>query len=249
MAETRFKLTRVTSATRPITASKQMLRRSVSNLTLHTMYGRSQRAGRWDVPRTNGRTQRMDRFSNSRCVFSCFHRLSNSIYVLCTSISSTSFATLTPSQHLILFLLKLQCLMPLFITAQTPSFPSTKRRRLYGLNSRFDRMLQEVSWASDATKSFPPRHKRAYSPSSSSMTNHDLPKTPTDTPTEIGCGSRKLGKCFVPTTPENRLSATTLQRSACLSPSHLVKTGNQVFSSSLHGHIRVGNLLSHSRSS
>ena len=43
-----------------------------SNLTLYTMYGRSQQAYRWDVPQENDRTQRIDLFSNSRCVVAAF---------------------------------------------------------------------------------------------------------------------------------------------------------------------------------
>jgi hypothetical protein len=109
-------------------------------------------------------------------------------------------------------------------------------------------MLQEVSWASDDTKSFLPRHKRAYSPSSSSMTNHDLPKTPTDAPNDIGCGSGKLGKRIV---SENPLSETILWRTECLSPSQVVKKGNQVFFNSSYGPLRVGNyclILGHRKS-
>ena len=131
--------------------------------------------------------------------------------------------------------------MSLFQTApaQTPPYHPAKRRRLYGLNSRFDRMLQEVSWASDNAKSFLPRHKRACSPSSSSMTNHDLPKTPTDyAPNDIGCGSKKLGKRIA---SENTLSATIVWRNECLSPSQVVKRGDQVFSNSSYGPLRVGN--------
>jgi hypothetical protein len=197
------------------------------------MYGRSQQARR----------------SDSRCVFSRFHRISSSIYVLYTSVSSTSLTTRTASQHQFSSSL-IQRLTSLFLTAvsQTPPFHSAKRRRLYGLNSRFDRMLQEVGWASNVTKSSLPRFKRVYSPSSSTITNHDLPKTPTDAPNEMVCGSGKLGKSSVSATPENRLSATTLWKSTCLSPSQVVKPGNQVFSNSLYGQLRVGNLY-HSRSS
>src|SRR5258708_22148417 len=89
----------------------------------------------------------------------------------------------------------------LFLTAvdQTSPFHSAKRRRIYGLNSRFDRMLQEVSWTSNSTKASRPRYKRAHSPGSSSLTNHDMPMTPTDSPNELGRGSRRTGECFVPT--------------------------------------------------
>ena len=79
-----------------------MIRYSVSNLTSHTMYGRSQRRRSWDVPQANDRAQRMDSLSNSRYVFSCLLRISNSIYVLYTSVSSTSFTTRTASEHLLL---------------------------------------------------------------------------------------------------------------------------------------------------
>ena len=114
-------------------------------------------------------------------------------YIPYISVLSTSFTTRTESQHLLLFYFSSDA-RRLFLTAvaQTSPFHSAKRRRLYGLNSRFDRMLQEVSWTSNSTKASRPHYKRAHSPSSSSMTNHDLPKTPTDSGYGSGRSQRHL---------------------------------------------------------
>jgi len=135
------------------------------------MYGRSQQAYRWHVPHANDRTERMDRFSYSRYVSSRSYLIPDSIYFLYISVSSTT------------------------ATAHTTPFHSAKRRRLYGLNLRFDRMLQEVSWTSNSMNG--PRYKRAHSPSSSSMTNHDLPKTPTDSPNELGYVSGRIQRRII----------------------------------------------------
>ncbi len=101
------------------------------------------------------------------------------------------------------FLPYLSCMTSLSSTAVAQTFPfhSAKRRRLYGLNTRFDRMLQEVSWTSqaDSTKFSRSHYKRANSPSPSSTTNHDMPKTPTDSPNGLRYGSERIENCFVPT--------------------------------------------------
>ncbi|KAH9998448.1 hypothetical protein BJV74DRAFT_824481 [Russula compacta] len=108
--------------------------------------------------------------------------------------------------------------------AQAPPSHTTKRRRLYGLNSRFDRMLQEVSWASHTQKSSLPHRKHA---NLSSMADRRLPKIPTGASDEVLYGSRTLERCFVPATPENQLSEAMLWRSARLSPPQVVRTGDQ----------------------
>ena len=162
------------------------------------MYGRSQQPYRWHVPHVNDRAQRMGRFSYSRYVSS--HSTSSLIaYISCIIISCILGSRQQPAPKVSIYLLLwLQCLTSLLFlsAAQTSPFHSAKRRRLYGLNSRFDRMLQEVSWASNYTKVSRPRHKRTNSPSSSSMTNHDLPKTPTDSLNELGHVSGKIQKRF-----------------------------------------------------
>jgi hypothetical protein len=109
--------------------------------------------------------------------------------------------------------------------AQTPRFNPTKRRRLYGLNSRFDHMLQEVTWACHAPTSSLSRRKRAYSSGSSSMTNHDSPKTPTEV---VEHRSTKLGKSFVPAMPENWLPGAMSGGKAHLGSSQVGKMGDLV---------------------
>jgi hypothetical protein len=87
-------------------------------------------------------------------------------------------------------------------------------------------MLQEVAWASHASNPFSPRRKRAYSSDSSSMTNHDLPTTPT----EIEDESIKLGKSLVPAMPESWLPEATSYGKAYSSPSQVGKTGDLILS-------------------
>lgn len=60
-----------------------------------------------------------------------------------------------------------------------PASEFTKRRRISGLNSRFDRMLWEASLTARPFKSLSRRHKLAYSSSSSSISNSDLASTST----------------------------------------------------------------------
>jgi hypothetical protein len=119
--------------------------------------------------------------------------------------------------------------------AQTPRFNSMKRRRLCGLNSRFDRMLQEVTWASHAPNSSFPRRRRAYSSGSSSMTNRDSPKTPT----EVEYGSTKLGRSFVPAMDESWLPGAMSGGQAHLGSSQVGKMRDLVLSN-LSGRRLVG---------
>ncbi|KAI9509409.1 hypothetical protein F5148DRAFT_1187803 [Russula earlei] len=111
--------------------------------------------------------------------------------------------------------------------AQTPSLRSTKRGRLYGLNSRFDRMMQEVGLASRAPTSLLPHRRRAYS-RSSSITNHDLPKTPSEASNIFEHSSSKVGECFVAATPKIWPSDATRRKSAHLNLSQVVKKRDQV---------------------
>ena len=74
---------------------------------------------------------------------------------------------------------------------QLPASESTRRRRISGLNSRFDRMLWEASLTARTCKSLPRRHKHAYSSSSSSISSHGLATEETqthDTMPRIGAG-------------------------------------------------------------
>jgi hypothetical protein len=103
-------------------------------------------------------------------------------------------------------------------------------------------MLQEVAWASHASTPFVPRRKRAYSSDSSSMANHDLPKTPT----EMEYGSTKLGISSVPAIPESWFPEAMSWGKPYLSPSQVGKTGDPVLSS-LSGRQRIGSSLVHPR--
>ena len=87
-------------------------------------------------------------------------------------------------------------------------------------------MLQEVTWACHAPNSSFPRRKRAYSSGSSSMTNHDSPKTPT----EVEYESTKLGKSFVPAVPENWSPRAMSGEKAHLGSSQVGKMGDLVLS-------------------
>ena len=116
-------------------------------------------------------------------------------------------------------------------SSQTSRFSWTKRRRLFGLNSRFDRMLQEVTWASCTSNSIFPRRKHAYSSGSSSMTNRDFPKTPTEA---------EMDNSFVPSMPANWPSEAMLCRNAHMSPSQVGKAEDMVLSNLSSGQL-VGN--------
>ena len=213
------------------------------------MYDRSERACRWNVAHTIDRKQRMEQFSIPWCVFSRSHLTSDSIYFILYQhlIDNTHqphrSVSVSPSLISGLGIIALA-----IAVAQTPPSHSTKRRRLYGLNSRFDRMLQEVSWASHTQKSLLPHRKHA---NLLSTADRHLPKIPTGAPDEVVYGSRKLQRYFVPATPENQLSEAMSWRSARLSPPQVVKTGDQdqVLYNPPNRHLRIGNLSSHPRSS
>jgi hypothetical protein len=192
------------------------------------MHGRPQQALGQDVSHANYNEHRMDRFSNSRCVSSHF-------YIVPTSTSSTYLTICQclvnsihkPHRRLACTLILAQTqLLHAIAVVQAPQFNGTKRRRLHGLNSRFDRMLQEVAWASHASNPSIPRRKRAYSSDSSSLTNHDLPKTPT----EIEYGSTKLGISSVPVIPESGLPEAMLWGKPHSSPPQVEKTVDLVLS-------------------
>ncbi|KAI0298501.1 hypothetical protein BC826DRAFT_997699 [Russula brevipes] len=106
-------------------------------------------------------------------------------------------------------------------STQTQPLHSTKRRRIYGLNSRFDHMLQEVSWVFDSSKPFLPRRKHHYSSGTSPITSHDLSNGPGSD------GSRNLAKWIVPAMSEKLLSEVVPSRTYS-HPSQVEKTGDQV---------------------
>ncbi|KAH9002002.1 hypothetical protein EDB86DRAFT_347432 [Lactarius hatsudake] len=78
---------------------------------------------------------------------------------------------------------------------QVPASGSTSRRRISGLNSRFDRMLWEASLTTRTFKSLPSRHKHTHSSSSGD-----------------------LGTCFMVVTDEVQSSKTPPRIDAGLSP-------------------------------
>ncbi|KAI0266758.1 hypothetical protein BC834DRAFT_873392 [Gloeopeniophorella convolvens] len=71
-----------------------------------------------------------------------------------------------------------------------------KYRRIYGLNSRFDKMLQEVNPLSHASRHSYRRRARVHSSSSSSVSSYEIPKTPMDAYPDSGYISKTVGKDF-----------------------------------------------------
>lgn len=74
-----------------------------------------------------------------------------------------------------------------------------KRRKTMGLNSRFDRMIENVKMSSRSFESDPIAHSRRRGPrprstTSSSLTSSDVPKTPVDA--YSGLEEGRLGKTF-----------------------------------------------------
>ncbi|THH08389.1 hypothetical protein EW146_g9012 [Bondarzewia mesenterica] len=76
-------------------------------------------------------------------------------------VSSTAYMRVSSGRH----------------SADTP-FQPLKRRRTLGLNSRYDRMIDQVNMVSNLRTSTPPRRRRMYSSGSSTLS--DAPKTPLD---------------------------------------------------------------------
>ncbi|KAH9040664.1 hypothetical protein EDB85DRAFT_62137 [Lactarius pseudohatsudake] len=101
---------------------------------------------------------------------------------------------------------------------QVPASGSTSRRRISGLNSRFDRMLWEASLTTRTFKSLPRRHKYAHSSSSSSTSNHGLATASARASNDMELGSGDLGTCFVVVTDEVQSSKTLPRIGADLSP-------------------------------
>jgi hypothetical protein len=109
-----------------------------------------------------------------------------------------------------------------------PASESTKRRRISGLNSRFDRMLWEASLTTRAFKSLPRRHKHAYSSSSSSISNHELPTTSTHASKDVELSFGGPGASFVVLADEIQSHGTMQQIGAGLIQSSLSNNGDQV---------------------
>ncbi|KAH9083426.1 hypothetical protein EDB83DRAFT_2329125 [Lactarius deliciosus] len=93
---------------------------------------------------------------------------------------------------------------------QVPASGSTSRRRISGLNSRFDRMLWEASLTTRTFKSLPRRHKYAHSSSSSSTSNHGVATASARASNDMELGSGDLGTRFVVLTDE--VQSKTLPR-------------------------------------
>ncbi|KAH9061367.1 hypothetical protein EDB87DRAFT_1611427 [Lactarius vividus] len=109
--------------------------------------------------------------------------------------------------------------------SQVPASGSTSRRRISGLNSRFDRMLWEASLTTRTFKSLPRSHKHVHSSSSSSTSNHGLATASSHTLNDMELGSGDLGTCFVVVTDEVQSSKTLPRISVGLSP--FPKNGDQ----------------------
>ncbi|KAN0129766.1 hypothetical protein V8E53_012431 [Lactarius tabidus] len=97
-----------------------------------------------------------------------------------------------------------------------PTSESTKRRRLSGLNSRFDRMLWEANLTTRTFKSLSRRHKHAYSSSSSSISNYEPVSASTHTSKDVELGTGE--PCFVVVAEEIQPPRTMQQIGAGLSP-------------------------------
>ncbi|KAH9176423.1 hypothetical protein EDB89DRAFT_160747 [Lactarius sanguifluus] len=102
--------------------------------------------------------------------------------------------------------------------AWVPASASTSRRRISGLNSRFDRMLWEASLTTRTFKSLPRRHKYAHSSSSSSTSDHGLATASARASNDMELGSGDLGTCFVVLSDEVQSSKTLPRIGAGLSP-------------------------------
>jgi len=81
-----------------------------------------------------------------------------------------------------------------------------KRKRAAGANSRFDRMIEEVDMIHH-TSARPARRRRLYSSGSSSISSHDIPKTPLDAYSVLPEG--RLGKDFTVIKMRDPLNKTT----------------------------------------
>lgn len=98
-----------------------------------------------------------------------------------------------------------------------PTSESTKRRRLSGLNSRFDRMLWEANLTTRTFKSLSRRHKHAHSSSSSSISNYEPTSTSTHASKDMELGTGE--PCFVVVAEEIHPHKTMQQVGVGLSPS------------------------------
>ncbi len=123
---------------------------------------------------------------------------------------------------------------------QVPVSESTRRRRISGLNSRFDRMLWEASLTTRTFKSLPRRHKHAYSSSSSFISSHELAATSAHASKDMELGSGELGTCFVVVTEEIQSHEAMPRIGAGFSP--LPNNGDQVLSDLLPWAINVERL-------
>lgn len=118
---------------------------------------------------------------------------------------------------------------------------SIKRRRISGLNSRFDRMLWEASLTTRTFKSLPRRHKHAYSSGPSSIFNHELATTSTYSSKDMELGTGEPGTRFVVVTEESQSHRTMQQNGVGLSL--LSSNGDQVLSGISPWAINVEHLI------
>lgn len=98
-----------------------------------------------------------------------------------------------------------------------PASESNKRRRISGLNSRFDHMLWEASLTTRTLKSLRRSHKHAYSSSSSSTSNHELATTSTHASKDMELKFGGPEASFVVLADEIQSHGTMQQMSAGLS--------------------------------
>jgi len=172
------------------------------------------------------RKQRVDWLSNSRCVLVRFYLIA---YMSWSMAHQRLVCSIHPHPRSASTPLRAQLQRSIYLLSTAVGKTSqTKRRRLYGLNSRFDRMLQEVSWTSPAPTSRLPHRRQAYFSTSSSIPDHDLPKTPPGASMGTMNDSKTFRKCLVPVASEKQSSDAMLWKSAHLSPSQVVNNGDQV---------------------
>ncbi|KAI9429800.1 hypothetical protein H4582DRAFT_154222 [Lactarius indigo] len=143
----------------------------------------------------------MDGFSHSRCVLAAFSSFSGAYRSL---FKSEHHQRRSPPEA------RASALSPplyphsdtRLAIGQYLADGSTRRRRISGLNSRFDRMLWEASLTTRTFKSLPRRHKHAHSSSSSSTSNRELATASTRASKDMELGSGDLGTHFVVVTEE-----------------------------------------------